>query len=276
MKPIIQIENLIYQYPHRDEEIIRDFSLDIEKGQFISILGPNGSGKSTLAKLIMGILQPTRGTIFVDGLNIQEEEDIWEIRKRAGIVFQNPDNQIVATTVEDDVAFGLENQGIEPKQIRKRVDEALTKLGLIDYKLMEPHYLSGGQKQKVAIAGIMAMRPKIIIFDEATSMLDPQGRKDVIDTAKMLNRTEKITVIQITHFLQEAVLADRVIVMNNGGKILDGTPEEIFSHSRHLKKIGLDVPLSVEISSRLINRGFSLDREIVNEEELISKIWTFI
>ncbi len=224
----------------------------------------------------MGILQPVKGSIVMDGTLVLEEEDIWQLRKKVGIVFQNPDNQIVATTVEDDVAFGLENQGIASQEIRNRVDEALEKLGLLDYKLMEPHYLSGGQKQKVAIAGIMAMRPKVIILDEATSMLDPKGRKEVIESTKRLNHSEQITVILITHFLHEATLSDRVIVMNDGEMILDGPPEEVFTHGQRLKEIGLDVPLSVELSSRLMKKGFAIDREIVDEEELISKIWTFI
>ncbi|TCS81519.1 energy-coupling factor transporter ATPase [Tepidibacillus fermentans] len=275
MEPIIQIKDLTFRYPHSKEEILKNITLDFYKGQFIAVLGPNGSGKSTLAKLLTGILQPEKGSVIVNGKLIQDEEDVWQARKTIGIVFQNPDNQIVATTVEDDVAFGLENQGIPPAEIRIRVDEALTKLGLIDYKQMEPHYLSGGQKQKVAIAGILAMKPNVIIFDEATSMLDPQGRKEVIETARKLNETERITVIHITHFLQETIFADRVIVLNEGKIFFDGTPEEIFAHSQTLKEIGLDVPLPVELSDRLRNRGIPIG-EIVNEEELIRKLWTFI
>ncbi|MFV9511630.1 energy-coupling factor transporter ATPase [Tepidibacillus sp. LV47] len=275
MNPIIQIRNLTFRYPHSKEPILKDLTLDLQKGQFIAVLGPNGSGKSTLAKLLIGILQPEKGSIVINGKPLQNEEDIWEIRKTIGIVFQNPDNQIVAPTVEDDVAFGLENQGIPSEEIRIRVDEVLTKLGLMDYKHVEPHYLSGGQKQKVAIAGILAMKPKVIIFDEATSMLDPQGRKEVIEAAKRLNETENITVIHITHFIQETLFANRVIVLNEGKVLLDGTPKEIFTQGQILKEIGLDVPLSVDLSNRLIEKGLLKDI-IVDEEELIMKLWTFI
>ena len=276
MEPILKIRDLTFRYPHSEIDIINDLSLDVQKGQFTAILGPNGSGKSTLAKLLAGILEPNTGSIYSNGSPIQTHEDLRDLRKLIGIVFQNPDNQIVATTVEDDVAFGLENLGLESDVIRLRVDEALTKVGLEQFKLMEPHYLSGGQKQKVAIAGILAMKPEIMIFDEATSMLDPRGRKELLNTAKQLNQIENITILHITHFLQETANADRVIVMNEGKIILDGSPEFVFSHGEVLARIGLEVPLTVDLSKRLIEKNYPLEKEIVNEEELIAKLWTFI
>lgn len=278
MEPIIKVKNITYRYPKVDFDAVKRITTDIYENQYIAILGPNGSGKSTLARLLNGLLLPTEGVVIVDQIETTDSNDhIWHIRKQVGIVFQNPDNQIVATTVEEDVAFGLENQGIESDKIRERVNEVLTKIGIFSLKLIEPHYLSGGQKQKVAIAGILAMKPKVIIFDEATSMLDPKGRKDVLKIAKKLvEEEEKITLIHITHFLQEAILADRVIIMNEGKVFLDGIPKEVFKERDLLKGIGLEVPLEVELTHRLREKGYPLNENILNQEEFVQGLWTLV
>lgn len=277
VKPFIQLEHVHYHYPHMEVNVLKDISTSFHQNQFVAILGPNGSGKSTMAKVLNGLIMPNDGVVIVDQVNITDNhEQIWEIRHQVGMVFQNPDNQIVANTVEEDVAFGLENQGIAATIIRERVDKALSKMELSDYKLFEPHHLSGGQKQKVAIAGIIAMKPKVIIFDEATSMLDPKGREDVLKTAKQLSQDDGIAIIHITHFLQETLLADRVLVMNEGSILLDGKPEEVYAHRDLLKKVGLDVPIAVELAHRLKKHGYSFDTKNVSEEEFIKELWTFI
>ncbi|HBF1432014.1 TPA: energy-coupling factor transporter ATPase, partial [Clostridioides difficile] len=230
MDNIVKVNNISFEYITDEAKLkaIDDLSLDVKKGEFVAIIGHNGSGKSTLSKNLNAILMPTEGNILIDGMDTKEEERLWDIRQTAGMVFQNPDNQIVATIVEEDVAFGPENLGIEPKEIRRIVEESLKSVGMYDLRDRQPHLLSGGQKQRVAIAGIIAMRPKCIIFDEATAMLDPSGRKEVMKTIKRLNKEENITVIHITHFMEEAVEADRVVVMEKGKKILEGTPREVF------------------------------------------------
>lgn len=276
MEDIIKIEDLTFKYikdEDEDEDIsaIRGISLNIEKGSFTAIIGKNGSGKSTLAKNLNGLLIPTEGVVYVDGWNTKDEEHIWEIRQIAGMVFQNPDNQLVSSIVEDDVAFGLENLGIEPSEIRKRVDIALESVDMGEFKKNAPHLLSGGQKQKIAIAGVIAMKPKCIIFDEPTAMLDPKGRDEIMTIIKELHE-EGITVILITHFMDEAAEAERIVIMNDGKVILDGTPIEVFSKGELIRSVNLDVPLSVELGDRLRNRGIKVPAEIINIEEMVEFI----
>ena len=266
--PFIRIENVSFSY-EGDEEgvllppVLKNVSLDIEKGSFVALLGHNGSGKSTLAKLINLVLTPTEGKIYIDGTDITAEtlteDELYGIRRRVGMVFQNPDNQLVATVVEEDVAFGPENLGIDPKEIRRRVDEALETVNMSEYKKHSPHQLSGGQKQRVAIAGIIAMLPECIIFDESTAMLDPGGRKDVMKTIEYLNREKGITVIHITHNMDEAVRADRVVVINDGRVFLDGEPKNVFSKVQELRTVGLDVPQVTELFYELSYRGIDID-----------------
>lgn len=273
MQPIIQLRNLSFQYKNA-ERVLNNLTTNLFEGQFITILGPNGSGKSTLAKCLNGILHPTDGVVIVDQIDTKNEDLIWHIRQHVGVVFQNPDNQIVASTVEEDVAFGLENQGIESSEMAKRVEDALQKVNLEEYKHTEPHHLSGGQKQKVAIAGIIAMKPKVIIFDEATSMLDPIGRAEVLKVAKQLNEEEGITILHITHFVQEALLADRILIMDRGYIIADGSPKEILSKKDLLEETGLDVPIAVDLAHRLKEKGYSFHTDLVREEEFIEALWT--
>lgn len=271
MEKIIKISNLIFRYHPEDEDglvVIDDVSLDVEKGSFTAIIGRNGSGKSTLAKNINALLIPTSGDVYVKDYNTKDEEHIWDIRQTAGMVFQNPDNQIVSSIVEDDVAFGPENLGIDPKVIRFRVDSALEAVNMGDYKNKEPHMLSGGQKQRIAIAGVVAMKPQCIIFDEPTAMLDPKGRKEVMNIIQELNG-EGITVVLITHFMEEAALADRVVIMDNGVVKLDGKPEEVFKHIDQLREINLDVPLAVELTDRLRKKGIEVPADIIDTEKMV-------
>ncbi len=270
---IISTENVRYEYIKTNLEgeqkkvlALDNVNIDVEEGQFISILGHNGSGKSTFAKNINCLLTPTEGTIIVDGLDTSNPENVWEIRKHCGMVFQNPDNQIVATIVESDVAFGLENMGIPTAEIITRVDEALEWVGMTEYKESVPSMLSGGQKQRIAIAGILAMKPKCIIFDESTAMLDPSGRKEVLDTALMLNKQENITVILITHYMEEVIFSDRVIVMGNGKVELEGTPQEIFEQTEKLEELMLTAPLITKISN-LVNSP-KLPKNLLSLEQL--------
>ena len=265
-KPFIKVENISYSYSGENSEqisVIRDLSLEIGEGEFVAVLGHNGSGKSTLAKLLNMILTPDAGHIYIDGKDITDEdmseEEIFSLRKKVGMVFQNPDNQLVATIVEDDVAFGPENLGVPSAEIRQRVDEALATVGMTKYAHHEPHRLSGGQKQRVAIAGIIAMTPKCIIFDESTAMLDPKGREEIIATIKKLRDEKGITVILITHYMNEAAMADRVIVINDGKLLMDGTPDEIFAQRDRLCEVGLDVPQCAELIHRLRKEGIKLD-----------------
>lgn len=272
---MIQIKNLSFKYDTEDEnakQIIKNVSLDIHEGEFIALLGHNGSGKSTLAKLINGLLIPQEGDVLVEGLNTRSDDDIWAIRAEAGMVFQNPDNQLVATVVEDEVAFGPENLGIAPENIRKRVDDSLRIVGMSELKKHAPHLLSGGQKQRVAIAGILAMSPKYIILDEPTAMLDPSGRKEVIDTLIRLNREENKTIILITHYMEEAALSDRLVIMEDGEIVLKGQPREVFSNVDAIKKIGLDVPQVTELASELRKDGFDISTKILNIDEMVEEI----
>lgn len=274
MENIIKVDNLIFEYTS-DETTYRaidDFNLDIKKGEFVAIIGHNGSGKSTLSKNLNAILVPTSGDINIKGMNTKDEKYIWDIRQTAGMVFQNPDNQIVATIVEEDVAFGCENLGIPPQEIRLRVDEALKNVDMYDLRERQPHLLSGGQKQRVAIAGIIAMRPECIIFDEATAMLDPSGRQEVMNTIKRLNKEYNITVLHITHFMEEAVEADRVIVMEKGKLALEGTPREVFSNVTRLKEIGLDVPYMTELAHLLKKDGLDIRDNILTVDEMVGEL----
>ena len=272
---MIEIKNLNFKYEEEQPLVLKDINLKIEEGEFVAILGHNGSGKSTLAKLINGIYTPTSGDIIIDGRNTKDEEGIWDIRRNAGMVFQNPDNQIVATIVEEDVAFGPENLGIESSEIRRRVDECLKIVDMEKYKRHAPHLLSGGQKQRVAIAGILAMSPKYIIMDEPTAMLDPQGRSEVIDTVLKLNREEKKTIVLITHFMNEAVLADRVVVMNDGEVFFDDEPSEVFSKVDKMRELGLDVPQVTELAYKLFKQGYDFSPKILNVDEKVEKICQF-
>ncbi|QUH25468.1 energy-coupling factor transporter ATPase [Serpentinicella alkaliphila] len=270
MSSIIEIKNLTYQYTNEDRDLaIKEITKEIKVGEFVAIIGHNGSGKSTLAKLLNALLMPTTGDITVDGLNTKDEDSIWEVRQTAGMVFQNPDNQIVATIVEEDVAFGPENLGLEPKIIVERVNEALQIVDMDHHRHRAPHLLSGGQKQRIAIAGVIAMKPKCIIFDEPTAMLDPSGRREVLKTIKKLNREENMTIIHITHFMEEAVDADRIIVMEEGKIILEGTPREVFSEVSKLKELGLDVPQVTELAHELIKEGVNIPKDILTVDEMV-------
>ena len=272
---IIKFDNVSFAYELEDEGIVNavnDFSLEVPEGQFLAVLGHNGCGKSTVAKLINGILVPNKGKVTVEGMDTSDEEKTVDIRKTVGMVFQNPDNQIVATIVEDDVAFGPENLGVEPSEIRKAVDSALKAVGMYEFRKREPHRLSGGQKQRVAIAGVIAMNTKLIVMDEPTAMLDPQGRKEVMDTVMKLNREFGITVILITHYMDEAVKADRVIVMDGGRIAMDGTPKEVFRNVERMKKLGLDVPQATELAYRLRKKGFKLPEDILDENKCAEAI----
>lgn len=274
---MIEIKNLNFKYNETDEKLIlKDLNLNIESGDFVAILGHNGSGKSTLAKLLNGLLQPTSGDVIVDGLNTKNEETIWQLRSNTGMVFQNPDNQIVATIVEEDVAFGPENLGIETKEIRKRVDQALKSVGMSEYARRAPHMLSGGQKQRIAIAGILAISPKYIILDEPTAMLDPVGRKEVMSTIEYLNKEEKKTIILITHYMDEAARANRLVVMEKGQILIDEKPREVFSHVDKIKEIGLDVPQVTELAWELNKEGFDINNKILNTDELVGELWPLL
>jgi len=274
MDNIIKVNNVSFEYitDETTHKAIDDLTLEVKKGEFVAIIGHNGSGKSTLSKNLNAILVPSEGNILIDNLDTRDDDNLWDIRQTAGMVFQNPDNQIVATIVEEDVAFGPENLGIEPKEIRKRVEESLKSVGMYELRDRQPHLLSGGQKQRVAIAGIIAMKPKCIIFDEATAMLDPSGRKEVMKTIKRLNREENITTLHITHFMEEAVQADRVIVMEKGRKILEGTPKEVFSNIQMLREIGLDVPYMTELASLLREEGLEISNDILTVDEMVMEL----
>lgn len=260
-------------YEDKTEKIaIDNVSMDVKEGEFLVILGRNGSGKSTIAKHMNALILPSGGKMFVDNLDTSNNSNLWEIRSKAGMVFQNPDNQLVATVVEEDVAFGPENLGVEPLEIRKRVDESLKSVGMYEYRKHAPHLLSGGQKQRIAIAGILAMMPKCIILDEPTAMLDPIGRKEVISTIKSINKNNKITIVLITHYMDEAAQADRIIVMDNGKKTMEGTPREIFSQVEKMKKIGLDVPQVTELAYELNKEGVNISTDILNIDEMVSEL----
>lgn len=277
---IIKADDLVFDYIRRDEEgnvenvteAVDHVSLDVEQGQFIAILGHNGSGKSTLAKHINAILKPTEGEMTVDGMSTSEENNVWSVRQTAGMVFQNPDNQIVATIVEEDVAFGPENLGVPTDEIWERVNKALESVNMTMYRGYSPNKLSGGQKQRVAIAGVLAMKPKCIVLDEATAMIDPSGRKEVMSAIIELNKVEKITVILITHYMDEAVLADKIFVMDKGRIAMEGTPRQVFSHVEEIRELRLDVPAATAMAYELRKAGYNIPKDILTRDELVEAV----
>lgn len=277
---LIEIKNLIFEYIRRDKDgevdgvtaAVNDVNLSVKQGDFIAILGHNGSGKSTLAKHINSILHPTEGTVIVDGYNTVDEEHIWDIRQTAGMVFQNPDNQIIGSVVEEDVGFGPENMGVPTKEIWERVYESLKVVGMYDFRKKSPNKLSGGQKQRVSIAGVLAMHPKCIILDEPTAMLDPMGREEVIRAVRGLNEVENITIILITHYMEEIVHADKVYVMDKGSVVMEGEPHEIFDHVEELEALRLSVPESTKIAYELRKKGMPLPKGIISEDELVDEL----
>ena len=280
MKKMVQTDDLIFEYAQRDEEgnvigsyrAIDQVNLEVEEGQFIAVLGHNGSGKSTLAKHLNAILVPTEGTVWVDGTNTSDPNELWNVRQSAGMVFQNPDNQIIGTVVEEDVGFGPENLGVPTDEIWQRVEDSLKAVGMISYRHHSPNKLSGGQKQRVAIAGVIAMKPRCIVLDEPTAMLDPNGRKEVLRTVEELRKKEKVTVILITHYMEEVIDADKVFVMDHGHVVMEGTPREIFSQVDTLKKYRLDVPQVTILADELKKRGLDIPAGILRKEELVEAI----
>ena len=277
MDEIIKAENVHYEYKTHDEtdknvHAVNGVNLNVKKGEFIVVLGRNGSGKSTFARLLNALLLPKEGTVVINGLETKDEEHLWEIRKSLGLVLQNPDNQIVATTVEEDVAFGPENLGVPSKEIRGRVDEVLRLVGMENYSGHSPHMLSGGQKQRIAIAGILAMQPKCIVLDESTSMLDPSGRKEVLEVLHSLNRNNDMTIVLITHHMDEAVEADRVMVMQDGGIVLHGRPHEIFENVEAIRSAGLDVPQVTALAYSIKKKGVNFDHLPVSQKEMLQMI----
>lgn len=274
MNNIIEIKNVTFEYVEDDtlHTAIKNLNLNIEKGSFTVILGHNGSGKSTLAKMLNGLNKPSFGDVLVNGINTKDEETEIDIKRMVGMVFQNPDNQLVASIVEEDVAFGPENLGLQPLEIRKRVDEALKSVGMFEFKNSTPHRLSGGQKQRIAIAGIIAMKPLCLVLDEPTAMLDPKGRAEIITTLLKLNKEDGITVVLITHYMEEAEKADRVVVMNDGEIIADGKPCEIFKNVEQLKSVGLDVPQTTELLYEMQKSGFEVSTNILSIEEVAKEI----
>ncbi|MEH7413919.1 energy-coupling factor ABC transporter ATP-binding protein [Neobacillus drentensis] len=272
-KSIVSLKGVSFQYDTQERYALKNVSFDIYEGEWLAIVGHNGSGKSTMAKLLNGLQFPQEGEITIDTLKLNEET-IWDVRKKIGMVFQNPDNQFVGTTVQDDVAFGLENNGVPREEMVHRVEDSLKRVKMDQFLYQEPHHLSGGQKQRVAIAGVLALRPAIIILDEATSMLDPRGREEVLETVRMLKQENSLTVISITHDLEEAAKADRIIVMNSGEVFREGTPEEIFAMDEQLIKLGLDIPFSVKMSKAFRENGITLSKHYLSEEELVTELWT--
>ncbi len=274
MDNIIEVKNVTYEYTDEEKTFaaVKNLSLNIERGSFTVILGHNGSGKSTLAKMLNGLNKPTSGDVFADGINTKDEKTEIEVKRKVGMVFQNPDNQIIASIVEEDVAFGPENLGIQPKEIEKRVEDALKAVDMWEFRKSTPHHLSGGQKQRIAIAGIIAMQPECLVLDEPTAMLDPKGRVEIISTLHRLNRDKEITVVLITHYMEEAENADRVIVMNDGKIIADDKPKVIFSDVERLKKVGLDVPQTAELLYNLKKNGFAVDTHALSIKEAAEQI----
>ena len=277
---IIETQDLVFEYIRRDEDgnveavnkAVDEVNIDVNQGDFVAILGHNGSGKSTLARHINALLLPTEGTVWVSELDTSDSKNVWDIRQQAGMVFQNPDNQIVATIVEEDVAFGPENIGVPTEDIWRRVDYALEKVGMTAYREYSPNKLSGGQKQRVAIAGVLAMKPKCIIMDEPTSMLDPSGRKEVMDTILELNKKENVTVLLITHYMDEAAKADKIYVMDAGKVVMEGTPRQVFTNVEKMRELRLDVPQATELAYELIEKGIPLPKGILTSEELVEEL----
>ncbi|MBQ8603499.1 MAG: energy-coupling factor transporter ATPase [Oscillospiraceae bacterium] len=276
MSIMLNAENVWFRYSQEGDWALKDISLQVEKGEFVAVLGSNGCGKSTLAKLFNAILLPEKGDIIVEGINTKEEEKLLDIRQKVGMVFQNPDNQIVATVVEEDVAFALENMGVPPREIRTRIDEAMQSAGIYKHREKGPHQLSGGQKQRVAIAGIIAMRPDCIVLDEPTAMLDPYGREAVINTVKKLNKEYGITVVLITHYMTEAAQADRIVVMTKGKIEKMGTPKEIFSQVEYMQSLALDVPQTSALAYEINKHGFNLSTEAISIDECAAQLYKFL
>lgn len=276
MENFAESVNLDFKYDGEDEFVLKDINISFKQGEMTAVLGHNGCGKSTFAKHLNAILLPSGGTVYIDGIDTKDENRIYDIRQRVGMVFQNPDNQIVATIVEEDVAFTLENLGVEPNEIRRRVDEALKAVGMYEYRMHAPHQLSGGQKQRVAIAGIIAMRPRCIVLDEPTAMLDPKGRSEVMKTVKELNSKYGITIILITHYMEEAAQCERIIVMDKGKVLMDDSPKQVFSRVEELKAVGLDVPQVTELIYELNKYGLKLDTHIINENECCDALLTLL
>lgn len=277
---MIKIKNLVHEYIRRDEEenvvdikkAVDNVNIDVKPGEFVALLGHNGSGKSTLAKHLNAILYPTEGAVWVNGLNTSAEENLWQVRQSAGMVFQNPDNQIIGSVVEEDVGFGPENMGIPTEEIWQRVEESLKAVGMWQYRKKSPNKLSGGQKQRVAIAGVVAMHPKCIVLDEATAMLDPSGRKEVLRAIRALNQVEEVTIIHITHYMEEVIYADKVFVMDKGSVVMEGTPREIFSRVEELQKLRLDVPQVTQLAYELKKSGLPIRSGILTVEELVEEL----
>lgn len=274
MKPIIEFKNVSFRYSENGPWIIKNVTFSIGEKQTTAIIGHNGSGKSTIAKLMNGLLVPQEGEIWINGQQLTQET-VWDIRKEVGMVFQNPDNQFVGATVRDDVAFGMENRGIERTEMEKRIEKSLDTVNMSDYLLTEPHRLSGGQKQRVAIAGIIAVQPKVMILDEATVMLDPQGRQEIMQTMTHLQRTEELSLITVTHDLQEVVNVDEIIVLNRGGIWAKGTPRTILFQDKELKSIGLDVPFAIKLTQALVKNGINIKSKAITNEELLEELWTY-
>ena len=269
---IISVKDVTYKYRDDADEAVQGVSFEVEQGEFVAILGANGSGKSTLAKLINALFVPTSGSVTVCGIDTRDESRAWDVRAACGMVFQNPDNQLVATIVEEDVAFGLENMGVEPREIRRRVDAALAAVGMSEYAGSAPHMLSGGQKQRIAIAGVLAMRPRVIVFDESTAMLDPVGRAEVMNVVRRLHREEGITVLWITHFMEEAAQADRMLVIGGGEMKAEGTPRQVFRQTALLRESGLDVPEMTALAHALIESGLNLPDDILTVDEMVVEL----
>lgn len=278
MKTMIRVEDLSYEYKGQEEQVraLDHISFTVQPGEFVAVLGHNGSGKSTLAKLINGLLLPTEGHVRINEMDTQDPEKIWEIRSTAGMVFQNPDNQLVATIVEEDIAFGPENLGVPQAEIRERVDRALETVEMSAFRDRAPHLLSGGQKQRIAIAGVLAMEPDCIVFDEPTAMLDPSGRREVINTILKLNREQHKTILLITHYMDEAILADRVLVMEKGNIVMDDHPKKIFNQVDRMKALGLDIPQVTDLAHQLIQEGIALSDDILSIEEMVEELCRYV
>ena len=269
--PILSLENVSFSYD-KQISVLKDLTLSVNEGEYIAVIGHNGSGKSTLAKLLNGLIKPQSGCVLVDGLSTSEKKDIFEIRKKVGLVFQNPDNQLVASIVEDDVAFGPENIGLDREEIGKRIEFALSAVGMQEYRDASPERLSGGQKQRVAIAGVLALKPQVLVLDESTAMLDPQGRKEVLEVVKKLNKEQKTTVIAVTHYMDEIIDADRVIVLHKGQVACMGTPSEVFSQKENLKEWGLELPLVTQIALKIKEKGVDINTQILTKERLVEEL----
>jgi energy-coupling factor transport system ATP-binding protein len=272
---IIRLTDVSFAYEGAEEKAVRGVSFEVKKGEFLSIIGHNGSGKSTLAKMLNGLLLPTEGQVEVEDIATSDEERIWEVRQTVGMVFQNPDNQFVAPTVEDDIAFGMENIGVPPNEMEARITNALQQVNMTEFRHAEPNRLSGGQKQRVAIAGTLAIQPVVLVLDEATAMLDPRGRKEVLDVVRRMNREAGMTVIQITHYLEETLDSDRILVMDRGKIVGEGTPETIYQKVDWLRKLGLDVPFACDLQHRLLNKGFCFPELKMTGEGVLDSLWTF-